>query len=458
MVDHLLPDLLEGWLDGRLDAADRERLLRLLEDPATLAEARVQIATHRAAVESLRADAEVASAWRTCAATLSTQRRARIARQVRRRIDPPRRARTVALIALVAGLAAAIALIHRSRPAPSPADVPTTAIAVVAATPGAGGTVVRGMERLPLRDGLTVHAGDRIETAEVGARLRWLGEATAFDLGAGSAARIVAGDGATRLALDRGDLLAEVAARPASAPMVIALPQAEATVLGTSLALSTRGTAGSLGVTEGRVRFTRRADGRSLTVGAGEYATVGGHGPFTALPLDPGGADLRLVDDHESGLRWARPFHSDPVEATLVPVPGGRALRLAYRHADEPRRRDYGMVVQPLRIAAGERRLRCRVRIEATDGEAILNAIAVLRDGSAWNLGEVRLAHRPPRTWFAFAVPVATARQKNNQVGGDRYDPAEVVEIDLSIFAGAAALLIDDLALDTAPTVPGARP
>ncbi len=76
--------------------------------------------------------------------------------------------------------------------------------------------------------------------------------------------------GRDRLELRKGVLDASVTKRPADRPLVFATPLAEARILGTRFSLSV----GRLEVQEGRVRFTRLADGASVDVAAGQLAVA----------------------------------------------------------------------------------------------------------------------------------------------------------------------------------------
>jgi hypothetical protein len=77
-----------------------------------------------------------------------------------------------------------------------------------------------------------------------------------------------------RIVLARGALKAEVARQPSGRSMAIGTPHGEARVLGTTLRISVDGVSTRLEVTEGRVRLTRKLDGRSVDVAAGHYAVA----------------------------------------------------------------------------------------------------------------------------------------------------------------------------------------
>lgn len=79
--------------------------------------------------------------------------------------------------------------------------------------------------------------------------------------------------------LDRGTLTARVVKQPHGKPMIFDTPQAQATVLGTSLTLTASGRSTRLDVTEGRVNLSRQPDGASIQVSAGGYAIAGASSP-----------------------------------------------------------------------------------------------------------------------------------------------------------------------------------
>jgi hypothetical protein len=67
--------------------------------------------------------------------------------------------------------------------------------------------------------------------------------------------------------------------------MIITTPQAQARVVGTRFTLAVTNNATRLEVTEGKVRFTRAADGKVVAVTAGNYAVAASNYELRALPL-----------------------------------------------------------------------------------------------------------------------------------------------------------------------------
>ncbi len=132
-------------------------------------------------------------------------------------------------------------------------------------------------------------------------------------------ARGAAGDHLGRLALERGTLRARVASRPDDRPLVFSTPHADALVLGTRLVLAVTADATRLDVTEGRVRLTRRSDGASVELSAGQYAVATPGKPFRA-------ADLIRIQSFQDGVSPAASYKGtrDTTIARIAePVPAG---------------------------------------------------------------------------------------------------------------------------------------
>ncbi len=112
-------------------------------------------------------------------------------------------------------------------------------------------------------------------------------DGTRIILAADSTLRLVADfkAGAGRsFELSRGMLRAEVTKQPAGAPMTFATPTADARVLGTELLLSAAADSTRLEVRTGKVKLTRREDGVSADVAAGQVAVAPPAGAFAARP------------------------------------------------------------------------------------------------------------------------------------------------------------------------------
>lgn len=492
--------LMQGYLDGTLDADGCRQLLELVRQEPELGK---QI------VSELRLDGMLKEVVREKSAqTLDAPAAPQTARESsakaravkQRKRSSSRRGRTVRLRSpapgywSVAGLAAGllvavIAYFAYVQSAPQkkdvaskpaiPASVPVPVspaapreIARVSSAQDADGTksvVVREengkSSRRPLVAGLLLLANDRLETAAEGrTQLTYRDENTVLDLGADTVAVLREDDGAKHIAVDRGTVAADVARQPNGKPMIFSTPQADATVLGTRLSIASRADTTSLAVTTGKVQLRRSSDKKAVAVSTGELALANNFEPLVAVPLLPTPTGLRLIEGNEDGLQWSRPAYCDPADFALSTdhAAGGKsALRFSYQlHSKDAGGRGYGMLLHPVALAPTDAYLLCRVYIERADDNAIFNFLANDREGGGWFLGDVRLCRRPPHTWFTFAVPVRTAKKKNNEVGSDHYDPAQIINCGFSIFGGSAVIFVDDLSVS--PTDPlqsaGERP
>ncbi|HXG63184.1 MAG TPA: DNRLRE domain-containing protein [Planctomycetota bacterium] len=168
------------------------------------------------------------------------------------------------------------------KPAPAPrtesAPPPPAALAVVEKVEGEV-SVLGAAGRRGARAEERIFAGEGLETAAGGglASVRFE-DGTRLELGSGTLVEGVREAEGKAFLLGRGILTAFVARQPAGRPMTIRTPHAEATVLGTVLALTVRpGPRGwtAIEVREGRVRFRSLGDGKTVDVPAAHYAVAG---------------------------------------------------------------------------------------------------------------------------------------------------------------------------------------
>jgi hypothetical protein len=190
--------------------------------------------------------------------------------------------------------------------------------------------------RLPLKENLPILLGDRLETGGAAqVNVRYAAEETTLEVGPETAAAFGEENGAKRIALDRGNLKADVAPQPQGKPLVFTTPQATAEVLGTRLVLSSHDDASTLAVTHGKVMLGGRQTQKKVLVSTGEYAVAGGHEPLEAHLLAPVPGRFRLIEDNENGLRWTGVPWSDPVNvsaSTVHAAAGKTSVRVEYRH------------------------------------------------------------------------------------------------------------------------------
>ncbi len=174
--------------------------------------------------------------------------------------------------------------------------------------------VLEGRSRSAAKPGSGLQSGRGIQTSGGdGLAVISLPDGTRIELGGDSSASRIIDDGKERrIVLERGVLEAEAARQPAHRPMIFETPHAEARILGTRLRLSADGASTRLEVREGRVRFIRLSDGKSVDVVSGQYAVVGPAHDFASRPLPIDeimllprnarivGVEWRLVKDEEA--------------------------------------------------------------------------------------------------------------------------------------------------------------
>jgi hypothetical protein len=128
-------------------------------------------------------------------------------------------------------------------------------------------------------NGIPLDENDAVETVGTNssADIRYL-DGTRVELKPDSRMRRVipqeAYAGSKCIYLEHGSLAANVSPQSRETPMRLITPNAEVTVVGTEFTLASYPGQTQLDVTEGTVRLTRIADGRSVEVHAGEFAIV----------------------------------------------------------------------------------------------------------------------------------------------------------------------------------------
>jgi hypothetical protein len=159
--------------------------------------------------------------------------------------------------------------------------------------------------KIPAKVELDLIPGQRLQTGpRSGSVVIKITDGTRITLGADSALRLVADfkAGAGRsFELSRGLLRAEVTKQPAGAPMMFATPTADARVLGTELLLSAFPDSTRLEVRSGKVKLTRREDGVSADVAAGQVAVAPSAGAFAAHPARHAQGLQALYTFHDAG-------------------------------------------------------------------------------------------------------------------------------------------------------------
>ena len=265
-------DLLEAYLEGRLLPAEAEALeTRLKAEPAlarTLVSlARDEILFARWAQAELAAEEEPAPVTNAPApASRPTVRRSR-------------------LLPVLIGLAAAgllflalRPLLNRPAPHADPKDAgPAPALAQLGELQG-NVYVVKDAEKVAARPGQEVRAGEEVRTeGEDSFAVVSYTDATRLELGGDTTVRLPDRKTATagkQVFLEEGTLAASIAPQPADLPMLLTTPHAELRLAGTRFVSSSAPAATRIDIEEGKVRLTRRSDGKTIDLQRGTYAIV----------------------------------------------------------------------------------------------------------------------------------------------------------------------------------------
>jgi ferric-dicitrate binding protein FerR (iron transport regulator) len=282
-----LSRLLALLCDGSLTAAELEQLeRRLLTDPEA------QAFYHR--FMALDADLH----W-TCAdvpATLSAPNPSEtlptLPRDAAARVPdslpfvPPHRGRH-RLLLVAAGLAAALLIaalaLWPTQRSEDPADSQNLARVVEvigdAEILTSSGDAIKADSGRELFPGQTLRTGSDESYAVVEYR-----DATRLELTPDTVIRLAAGD--KKVYLSQGMVRAEVPRQPKGKPMVLATPHAEIRVQDTRFASSIAPQATRVELEQGRLQFTRQADGQTIEVPAGFYSEVtAGLQPMVVRPM-----------------------------------------------------------------------------------------------------------------------------------------------------------------------------
>jgi ferric-dicitrate binding protein FerR (iron transport regulator) len=171
-------------------------------------------------------------------------------------------------------------------PKPDPTPSPAPTITAIAKVERAKGEVTDLLPDQP------------VETRDGEAAIRFPDQ-TLVELGAATKIRKITNGNGKRITLDLGTLTAQVTKQPAGQAVIFETPHAEARVLGTRLTLIVTAASTRLEVREGRVRLTRRSDGASTDVGAGQFALASEGLRPAAKKIPPINPRLLLTEDFE---------------------------------------------------------------------------------------------------------------------------------------------------------------
>lgn len=327
-----------------------------------------------------------------------------------------------------------------------------------------------------------VLAGDRVHVGEAGGAELLLADGSRVCLGARSVLSFDGAEGAAKsLRLECGSADVEAARQPPESPLVFHTNQARLTVLGTRFRLYAGQGDSRVELEEGKVQFERRSDGRSVEVGAGQYAVAVDHkGPSQPPEARALSADwrlrhtllgagslaafahdgLQLATCHRDGLRV---WDVATGEVRHSVVHRGSVARLAFEAADDAivaigndgnvaRWGLDGGRLQTHSLASPQRRLRqCDV---SADGRWLAQTtgdddgyLPIWRVGDA---GEITLVHSIPKRMSGVAIvttpsgpQVAATNQDGTVIVWDALSGDERFRHRLALHGGPLAFSAD---------------
>ncbi len=201
-------------------------------------------------------------------------------------------------------------------------EPPGATVAAVAVLDRLAGKVhlLAGEDRTDARAGQNLLSGRGIETSPGdGLAAVRFPDGTLLEAGPGTVLREIFGD-PKRMTLEHGILAVHVKPQPADRPLIVETPQAEARILGTTFKITADRDSTRLEVTEGKVRLTRKADGKSVVVDAGHHAVVAPGIDLVSRPIPPRPAVVSFtLIDADTG-RAVPGFD---------PIPEGAVIRLS---------------------------------------------------------------------------------------------------------------------------------
>lgn len=306
-------------------------------------------------------------------------------------------------------------------PSPSPEPrIPPTRPAMARVLRAGRGTIVRRPDgsKEAARDGGALAADDELVVPEAGTFV--VGDSV-FAEARGVRVTLHQTDDGPRLILARGELRLDVDPRPARRSLVVETAQARATVKGTHFRLRAAADFTRIDVDRGTVDFTRLADGRSLRVGEGRYATVGAGDRFQDAPqarvLWTSRCDAPSAWTDSGFNRLALKIEDDPR------WPGRAHLAIAYEcPGSGVWATDYFAANTALTLPREATHVRLWIRPTACEARAQLP----LRFGdpdNGWSY-TVELTDLLPGRWSLVEIPLDDFNQFWNRRTGSKHDPS----------------------------------
>ncbi len=234
----------------------------------------------------------------------------------------------------------------KAEPLPVPA---LPVIATIGLLDGEVFTTLSG-KRSPAALGDKLASGDAVETVgKTGQAVVEFNDGTRLVLGADTIVDSIKIADGKRVSLKQGVLAAQVAKQPVGEPMLFVTASAEARVLGTRLTLSVTSSFTRLEVREGKVKITRKDDGASVEVGAGQVVQAGKGQAMAPKPS----ATLRVALHETFDRRWG-PAWSVGGEANLGLKMVSENGSLSFKTAQKPAPDNNGLGAGKMPTDAGE--------------------------------------------------------------------------------------------------------
>lgn len=184
--------------------------------------------------------------------------------------------------------------------APAPVEPVLPAIATLDRVEGDVFALSAG-KRTAVQSGHKLVSGDALETSgKTGQAVVEFSDGTRLVLGADTLVDSIRLAEGKRVSLKQGVLAAQISRQPAGEPMIFLTAHAEARVVGTRLTLSATAASTRLEVREGKVKATRKDDGQSAEVGAGQFLQIAKGISMTPKPV----TTLRVALHETFDRRW----------------------------------------------------------------------------------------------------------------------------------------------------------
>lgn len=430
---------LSAYLYGELSDEETSKLeVQLAEDPL-LAEQIFEIARDEATL------AEWAVARTECL-QIDEDAAGELGLQRPRPASPIRRQRLLAVFATLAVTAAILVVAMWTvffRDAP---EEPAQRIASLRGIQGSVRVIRADGQSVDAKLNDDIHSGDTIRTqgAQASATLVY---ADGTQLGLVGDTTITSTDNSSRnIVMDKGNLSANVTKQSSSHPMVLTTPKAKLHVLGTQFFVTTTSTQTGLRVTEGRVKLTRLADGRSVEVTQGQQV-VADEQHADLLVKDIGTVPADWSVDFEDGLPDG--WEIGKLVADALPTGSTGAVKATF-HRDE--QQEYYSIVSPSYWLHGafavhdDSRFHFSFKMQQPDW---LNVFILTRTDDEKNprfasnfiFNELPFAQVKPGKWYTITIPASKFHRLS--AGGEGFDGVVPFQVLVNAPGHDRGLVID---------------